>query len=568
MKKTHQTPFYCNKIVFLNLVLIAIISLGIPSCSKDNDGNSGDGNEPTEYNIGFIEPTSKSSPYIFTSLEEKTMVVFERNQKTNEFKSATLTKNDEVFYVRFSDDGLPMAAYVNNYYFIFSNYNKNTVTITAYDSSRKKIGEKDFTDKKIGELIEINGLIDDNLKSANSTSKNKLKAATVGVSVAGCAISGVVAYFSGGLATGLAVISCSSALLTTIDYFAEKYDIDYDKDGYLSNAAKYATLLDCSTTPISVSGSISCVTFIANLTVDSAVEHADRLMELANDKQIKYTKDASDCISVNTSVIERSDTYVKIAGEITLKDGSGNYNIKHLGVDWGRYSLDKAQETDNKYEFLVTIENLAPETYYYARAYVGTDSGEKIDGNLIQFYTSIDEGFFAGTNFYKTSWDINVILKEEINHLYREAKNYADRIEFYDDYTETVSDKSYNEYLTFNPNSIINTYRDEILIQNGLLKSESKLVEMFLFLGPIKINLLSKNSIEIIQDYYIYKELDFKDEEIKRDSRLQLTIDSSNNISGNYKDVYTLKYYYHKEKFMGTIEYTKTYTGTLKGKKR
>ena len=73
-------------------IIISILSLGITldfGCKKDKNDRV---TVEKEYPIGFIEPSNSADPYIFTCVEEKAMLILQKNQTTGNMKSA-------IFYV-------------------------------------------------------------------------------------------------------------------------------------------------------------------------------------------------------------------------------------------------------------------------------------------------------------------------------------------------------------------------------------------------------------------------------------------------------------------------------------
>ena len=306
--------------------------------------------------------------------------------------------------VHYGVSGLPVGAYCNEHYFAFTNYEGNSVTVTTYNNSLQQISQSVVSNDAISSLLTEQKKISIGAK-ASFDDGLLIKIATTGVSAVICA---------GAAMTGVGMpvaIACGFALFDHICLFAEM--TGWDKKGYLSTAGKFASLLDCfrfrPNNPMTwTNNGWSCVTYLVD-EIRTIMKKNDELLKneiYPLHHEIQYEPDIADCIIITTRVTNITSTSAIVSGEVTFSQCNGmNYtDIIKLGVEYDiegtYYDGTYAEEISaNSITFSIPLNNLIPNTSYWARAYIKMGSVETVFGDYARFDTQLEE-------LYLGLWDI------------------------------------------------------------------------------------------------------------------------------------------------------------------
>jgi len=580
-----KKKYYLKTNIFgkVSLLTFCFITLLFCRCSDDNknDGDENDGNDIKK--IGFIMSQKIDEPYIFTCIEDESMVVFNKNIENGNIKSGVFLINGNVLFIRYSDDGLPATVSCNNYFGVFSDYSDGAVKLTVYNSEHEEIINTSINDLMISELlekIEVNkrmiSLRSDYDEVFNEADRLLLKTATLGMSVVSCIISTAV--------PALAVISCSSTILSHIDYFLETVDPNYDKEGFIHQATVFVNKLDCfaglaglftnSTNFTTIMGAatteISCITAFSDLLFGKEQEIIDDFSIELDREKINYSMDIKDYVKITTEITGLTNNSATITGRIIFKSATlpSNYTITNSGATWGVAGFNHEELTyKTDHIFNITLTNLEPNVDYIIKTFYTFINSYRNNHEAlysdIDVFTTLDdiyneEGFFAGTLFYKTAWKMNLDIKEVYINRSREAKYVnGEIVSYYIDYTkeEFYGNDQYNIY--FHGNQLDYTVEagkaTMYIINNQLyLNNNGQYIPVDPDGIPTYINIVSKNKLAITkhdtETFENYKKV-FND-------LVLLTIQNTSKLTG-YED-YHYNYSYTGivyPDFIGLLEY-------------
>jgi len=405
--------------------LFIVVSTLLFSC---RDGNGTTPDDTKSNSLGFIAPDNRADPFIFTDSKENSLLAFYMNQETGKIKSALFNKDGESLIVRYGINGLPIGMTVDEYYFIFSNYQENSVDITTFNKNKELINKITVKNEDIAQLIkEANS---SNLRSGTSDDVSQLelekenwKMASLGLSALGCGLT--TAFASPTVVGSIAIgIACLSALIDHVKYFAETFNENYDKNEYLNNAAEYSGIADL------LIGSVDDKTLKPDIAMavpglalsvlqtqfDAKAEDCNNLIELINEQSFIVDVDIwdiSDCVKIKTVVTGITSNSATIGGVIST-EGTCYYQYEGFKVEWG-ITLGNEKYSDN---FPIPLTDLKPSTQYSARAIILLDGNRVICGDIVYFKTLPEEYLDLSTyemNFNKeggaNSFTINTNLK-------------------------------------------------------------------------------------------------------------------------------------------------------------
>lgn len=210
--------YYLRKLS--TLLLLSILLFTSPGCEKGDDDEGGGGLELK--GLGAIAPSAELDPYVFTDLTEGSMIGLYQNQETGQIKSGIFQKGSDVVLVRYNTSGLPIGAYADNKYHVFTNYQGNSVTVTTYNDQQQKVGEKTHTGTAVGEIT--TKASDSSLKAdtkAPSASDELLKLTSLGIAMSREALGKSAMNLPNLINTEFRSLD-KSTLLNNISKFAEK----------------------------------------------------------------------------------------------------------------------------------------------------------------------------------------------------------------------------------------------------------------------------------------------------------------------------------------------------------
>ncbi|MDR0811482.1 MAG: hypothetical protein LBN23_04315, partial [Paludibacter sp.] len=223
-----------NKGNLLNVIFIIVISTLLFSCIEDNEEEDELSNN---LQIGFIAPINNSDPFIFTDSEENSLIAFYKNQHTGTIQQALFHRDEKSLIMIYGTNGLPIGMYTDEYYFLFSNYNGNSVDISIYNENKELFSNETIENEDIFNLIQKTGSL--SIRSNSSLRSNSsddeffnewdrqfLKVSSLGISAFMC-------FYKPN------PIACTSTAIDNINYFLESvYPEHYDKNSYLSKAGE------------------------------------------------------------------------------------------------------------------------------------------------------------------------------------------------------------------------------------------------------------------------------------------------------------------------------------------
>lgn len=301
------------------------------SCEKGED-EEGDGIELK--GLGFISPSAELDPYVFTDLTEGSMLGLYQNQETGQIKSGIFQKGSDQILVRYNTSGLPTGAYSDNKYYVFTNYQGNSVTVTTYNEQQQKVSEKTHTGSAVGAIT---------TKASESSLKADTKASSVSDEL--------LKITSLGIAMSREALGKSSSNLTNLVNTEFRSS---DKNTLLNNISKFAEKNGYDEAIVFVSAIQSKVNQLLS-DCDEYEQSLISLMRLHNFGNNLNT-DVSDNIRLSTRVVvSLIDNTVTIEGAIIAPSGTiASGTTVKAGVSIGQSPAAMTMQTTAEKNHTVT----------------------------------------------------------------------------------------------------------------------------------------------------------------------------------------------------------------------
>lgn len=157
----------------------------------------------------IVETDSQDFPIVM-SHEDGELLALSLDMN-NTLSGVHFRNNDTSYYIETDTNGLPVQGIFEDHLIFFNNYTENTVDIGILTPENESVIIRDVDLSS----VDFSSLSN---KGAQSDTTRALQSAGLGVSIFNCALSSALAVGSGGLATGLAILTCSSAVVSTISF--------------------------------------------------------------------------------------------------------------------------------------------------------------------------------------------------------------------------------------------------------------------------------------------------------------------------------------------------------------
>ncbi|MCR8666198.1 hypothetical protein NO995_00745 [Aestuariibaculum sp. M13] len=387
-------------------IYFIVCLLCFTSCEKENNEVKFD----QDYAIAF---TGNTEWPLVANHKNGEHIGIKVNEQTNIIEGVTYVFQDLKVYLELTPEGIPISGYANDNILLFENYNGTSIDIGIITPNGEtrifrdlEIEQDQISQSKLS--YSKNQISQSLLINSNNQDLSKaLSAASVGIGIFACALSATSIIPSLGLTSSLALLTCGSALTSTL---ALIYDLDKDLDTGATGFGLYSNSIGCATAGIGgasglVTGVSSCIGFfldIATLIEDSYDNQLNKYNSEFNSTQASLIDGIGAASLKNYIKILNTEEYIHFNFKSAFRDEIANCNTSYDSNDYYVFqfaAIEGQNDSDSQIDIILVQQN------------------EIIDGT----YSTVkdtDPGIINTCNWYEVSFDIpSLIYNDRTDHI-------------------------------------------------------------------------------------------------------------------------------------------------------
>lgn len=423
-------------LILMTFTVLLNVSCDKTEENKDEPKKEEPSNKPEEPDDG--EDNDSESDYVYLekqdSLAEWDAIILGKDQIHYLFKSKNELperfliwneKKDSIpIFLQFDDKGYPLYMIANQYTLVFDNFRGNAFDLAIVE-------DKEVISRADSIICDINWdrYPNEILKTKAGHFKRNSQILTVVSEAVGCGISASVAMATGGLSIPLALIDCSSALLTIVDIAC-----DQCLPPWLTNLSTAVGCVNSLTDLTKIAGCLrGVITNWVSVAADvkdiydrhEEVKKAKGILSLSVDAIVKKigVNSASIVLPISHYIDPKYLEGAKIEVGIFFSKEQpfpAGATIKDTSINW--WILSGGNEVSGK----IDLEGLEPNTTYYYMPYINFNLSMAY-GQINKFKTKDNYNLIGTweTESYEHHTPGGEILKERIVHVFDRYGNYT-----------------------------------------------------------------------------------------------------------------------------------------------